>query len=149
MVTKLVQVATAAALVTFVAVFVYAWASAPDAVPAQFDGRGNPVAWGSRNLMWWTLIGTALAAGATLALSFFPCLYNFPWELTDENRERQHRLAETMIAFIALCVVITGLLITLAQVNDRPNTLILGVTWATGTMIVGVAAYFVAAWRAR
>ena len=149
MVVQLIRATAAAALVAFVVVFVRAWTDAPEIVPSHFDGHGNPDAWGTRNVMWWTMVGTALAGCTTLILSFFPRLYNFPWSITEENRKRQYRLAEALIAFVSVCVATTGLLITLAQVSESPQSLIRWVWWATGSMVAGVAGYFVAAWRAR
>lgn len=85
-----------------------AWPELPARVPMHFDLAGDPDGWGGRGSLL-LLPGTALFLYLLLsAVQRIPAhWYNYPVAVTDENRERQHRLAMGMI--VALKAAICGL----------------------------------------
>ena len=85
-----------------------AWPELPARVPMHFDLAGDPDGWGARGSVL-LLPGTAVFLYLLLsAVQRMPAHWcNYPVAVTDENRERQHRLAKGMI--VALKAAICGL----------------------------------------
>lgn len=85
-----------------------AWPELPARVPMHFDLAGEPDGWGGRGSVL-LLPVTALFLYLLLsAVQYFPAhWYNYPVSLTDENRDRQHRLAKGLI--VAMKAAICGL----------------------------------------
>lgn len=82
----------------------YYWPQLPDRVPQHFDARGSVNAWGSPG---WLLILPIMSLVLVVLfgwLTRFPHRYNFPWEITEENAERQYQLANQLMAGIRVCM---------------------------------------------
>jgi len=72
----------------------------PARIPTHFSITGEPDAWGSpRMLLLLPLISLALYALMTL-LSRKPASFNYPAPVTAQNRNRLHRLAVEMLAWL-------------------------------------------------
>jgi uncharacterized membrane protein len=72
----------------------------PARIPTHFDVMGQPNAWGSpRMLLLLPLISLALYAMITM-LSRRPAAFNYPAPVTAQNRNRLHRLAVEMLAWL-------------------------------------------------
>ncbi len=81
------------------------WSDLPETVPMHFRFDGTPDGWGSKYSIFWLLgVLCVVYAGLTL-LTRFPHMYNYPWEITAENAERQYTLARSFVRWIKLEVV--------------------------------------------
>lgn len=104
----LLEVVALVALGVSVAAVARAWPELPARVPMHFDLAGEPDGWGGRGSV---LALPAVSLFLYLLLSAVQLLparwYNYPVALTDENRDRQHRLAKELI--VALKAAICGL----------------------------------------
>jgi len=94
---RMSEIATVLGLVfLFFLVFSY-WSKLPDSIPSHYNATGEPVSWsGKGTLLLLPFISLVLYIGLTV-LSRIPHLYNFPWKITDENRERQFYLAQMLV----------------------------------------------------
>ncbi len=76
----------------------------PDRIPTHFDMAGHVNGWGSSAslpLLPLTALGIYLMITVMVAvLHRFPALFNYPVEVTDENRPRLQALALAMVAWI-------------------------------------------------
>jgi uncharacterized membrane protein len=77
----------------------------PDRIPFHFDAAGNPNGWGSPASL---ILVPAMAAGFYLLLTvivLFPSTFNYPVEVTEENRPRLQALAQDMFAWLKAEIV--------------------------------------------
>jgi hypothetical protein len=97
-------------------------------------------------------MATALFVGLSV-LSRFPRIYNYPFEITEENAERQYRLARALIECLAVEIVaIFGFLsrATIQVALGRAGGLGAGFTPAALTVTLGtIGIYIWMAYRAR
>jgi uncharacterized membrane protein len=72
----------------------------PDKIPTHFDMTGHANGWDSpASLLLLPIVALGIYLLITV-LSRFPALFNFPVEVTDQNRARLQALAWNMIAWI-------------------------------------------------
>lgn len=96
----------------------------PDRIPTHFDITGQPNAWGNpRMLLLLPLLSLALYGMITF-LSRRPAAFNYPAPVTAQNRNRLHRLAVEMLAWlktevIALFALIQFFAIRTARVAEN------------------------------
>lgn len=104
----LLEVVALVAMGVSVAAVARAWPELPARVPMHFDLTGEPDGWGGRGSVL-LLPGTAIFLYLLLSgVQLLPARwYNYPVPLTDENRNRQHRLAKGLI--VALKAAVCGL----------------------------------------
>jgi len=106
-----VEFASVAALLFLLVSTALYWSALPERVPTHFGLSGRPDAWGAKSsLLLLPIFAIVLYAGMTI-LGRFPHIYNYPVQLTEENVERQYRIARTLIGWVKLEVVWTFALI--------------------------------------
>jgi hypothetical protein len=90
--------AALAGLLFHLATAARAWASLPERVPVHFGASGQPDRWGSKGeFLWLPLLSLGLYAGLTWA-GRKARHFNYPWEVTEANAERQYGMAKTLTA---------------------------------------------------
>ena len=78
----------------------YGPARLPDRIPTHFDFAGQPNGWGSPAMLW---LFPAVAVGIYLLITLvarFPATFNYPVQVTAENRPRLEALTLRMIAWM-------------------------------------------------
>lgn len=83
----------------------YGPARLPDRIPTHFDAAGNPNGWGSASTL---LLLPAVAVAIYLLISGIarlPALFNYPVEVTEENRARLEALTLQMLAWLKVELV--------------------------------------------
>jgi uncharacterized membrane protein len=130
-----------------------AWSSMPDRIPTHFGFDGAPNAWGSKmTLLLTPAIVTIMFASLTL-LSRFPHIYNYPWQLTEQNAETQYRLARTLLTAIKMEVTLLFSFIEYGIIRTsmgKSQGLGFEILPLVLVMIFGtVVFYFIRAWQAR
>jgi uncharacterized membrane protein len=144
----------AAAAVAFVIIYLSAtWTTLPDKVPTHYNFAGTPDQWGSKYTLL-LLLGVTFALYAGLSiLSRFPHVYNYPFAITDENRQRQYLLARQMLTALKAELVCVFGFITLQTISVSRGSAKDLTGWFTpvflavvfGTIII----YFIKANRSR
>jgi len=85
----------------------------PEIIPVHFKGSGEADRFGDKfTLLLLPLVSTILLLGMT-KINQYPHLFNFPVVVTSDNAPRQYRLAQKMIRFLKLVIVLMFLLINL------------------------------------
>jgi hypothetical protein len=95
---RALTLSAAVGLGLFLATTVWLWPQLPDVVPVHFGLNGRPDAWGERGLLLLLPvfgIGTYALLSAVLRMPV--AIYNFPWPVTPQNRERQLVLARRLV----------------------------------------------------
>jgi uncharacterized membrane protein len=129
------------------------WSSLPDKIPTHFGFDGAPDAWGSKmTLLLMPILATVIFAILTV-LSRFPHTYNYPWRLTEQNAERQYRLARMLLTAVKMEVIYLFAYIEYGTIRTA-----LGNADGLGSLVPSfilialfgtVAFYFVKAWQSR
>ncbi|MGA3370643.1 MAG: DUF1648 domain-containing protein [Terracidiphilus sp.] len=74
----------------------------PERIPTHFDAAGNPNGWGPASTL---LFLPAVAVGIYLLITLvsrFPAAFNYPVQVTEENRARLQALTLQMLACLKL-----------------------------------------------
>jgi len=76
----------------------------PDIIPRHFNAAGEPDGFSQKHIIW-TLpaIGLVIYIGLFF-LNKYPHIFNYPTEITQENAERQYRIATKLIRTLNMLI---------------------------------------------
>jgi uncharacterized membrane protein len=77
----------------------------PDRVPTHFNFAGQPDGWGKPSVLPLMLIVTVVSYLLMTLLARFPSIFNYPVEVTAENRPRLESLALDLIVWLKMEMV--------------------------------------------
>jgi uncharacterized membrane protein len=146
------EVLAAAALIYGI-ILLIPYGEIPDRIPRHFGASGEPDAWGGKSLLLWLTGLSALLYGGLTVLNRFPHVFNYPWNITEENALRQYALARSLMNAIKACVTAIFTYIVYGTLQTAyGNAQGLGVGFLpfilTATL-APIAVYFVYAYRSR
>ncbi|MDR3552506.1 MAG: DUF1648 domain-containing protein [Clostridia bacterium] len=101
-----VEILCVLAILTTIVLLVINYVRLPERVPSHFDFSGAADGWGSKSVLFML---PCLMIGLYLVMTIvarFPRIFNMPIEITEENAEREYRLARGMVAVIKLEIVL-------------------------------------------
>ncbi|MBK9293307.1 MAG: DUF1648 domain-containing protein [Oligoflexia bacterium] len=93
------------------------WPSLPEKVPMHFDFSGNPDAWGSKEWIFVIPAAGLLLYSLLSIISRFPQKFNYPVEVTNENRGRQYQLSLLLLSIVKLEILFGFTYITWKQIQ--------------------------------
>ena len=141
------DIASLASLFFLIALPFLYYADLPDTIPIHYGADGKADGYGSiLTIFLLPAIGTLLFAGLTM-LNKYPHLFNYPHEITEENKERSYRSAQKMISALKLLITLIFAYITFVTIRKSDSdTASLGTLFLPLTcfMIFGLIAYYVA-----
>lgn len=76
------------------------WKSLPETIPSHFGLSGKADAVGNKSFLVPMPITIVCMYLLLTVVSRFPHIFNYPWPITEENAERQYRLAREVLAWI-------------------------------------------------
>lgn len=125
----------------------------PQSIPTHFNFAGEADSWGDKATIWILGAGIIVLYSVLTFTSRIPHLYNYPFQITSENAERQYRIARTFITVLKAEVVwlfasiISGTIDVAFGKSGRlePSMLFLFL----GLILASIIVYFVFARRAR
>lgn len=125
----------------------------PASIPTHFNFKGVVDSWGGKETILILGVGIVVLYGTLTLVNRIPHLYNYPWEITEENAPRQYRLARTFITLLKAEIVwlfaaIIGetIKVALGQSNQMQPTSLFFFLGLLATTVVG---YFILSYRAR
>jgi uncharacterized membrane protein len=129
------------------------YSALPASIPVHFDFKGEVDSWGGKKTIW-LLGGLLVVIYVSLTLvSRIPHLYNYPWEITEENAERQYRISRTFITLLKAEIVwlFAGMIseivrVALGKANQMQPT---NLYFYLALIAVSVIGYFWLSYRAR
>lgn len=93
----LVEVLTLVGLLSHALVILGSWNLLPESIPVHFNLAGKADAWGGKYDLL-LLFGLSLLTYISLTwLARYPHKFNYPWQITESNAERQYSLASSFI----------------------------------------------------
>jgi uncharacterized membrane protein len=122
-----------------------------DRVAIHFDASGNPDDWGDKStLLILPITSIVLYVGMTI-LNKYPFMFNYPFQISDENAARQYQLAKSLIIWLkTACVGLFAYInyITIALAENKTGSLGSFFVLAVMTVTMGpILIYFVLAYK--
>lgn len=106
-----------AALALQIGLVAFFWKRLPAQLPSHFGPGGAPDAWGDRSMLAILPLVALFLYGILTLVSFFPGLWNYPVQVTEENRARLQAVTAPMLGWIKLELVLTFLYITWGSIR--------------------------------
>lgn len=144
-----IEIVGAFFLILMVGFPIYYFNELPEIIPRHFNAAGEPDGFSQKNIIWTLpVIGVVMYIGMFF-LNKFPHIFNYPTEITEENAERQYRMATKLIRILNMLISASFFYIGYSTIQTALNiqdglgtlflpTLLLGVF---GT--IGIYMYFV------
>jgi uncharacterized membrane protein len=76
-------------------------AALPDTIPTHFNLAGEANSVGSKTMLWMFPVIATILVGLMKIIKRHPEYLNYPYKITEENRERQQQLAFMLLSGIA------------------------------------------------
>lgn len=74
----------------------------PPEIPRHYNLQGEPDAWAHKGIIWILPVLSLFLFVGLMLLARYPQLFNYAVEIHDNNRTHQYRLAQSLVALIAL-----------------------------------------------
>lgn len=98
----------------------------PDSIPSHFNAMGKADEYANKIILFISPIFSLLLIIGLTFLNQFPQIFNFPKKITEENAERNYRVATRMIRYLKFSIALIFLLIvdqTIQLATTQNNTL--------------------------
>ncbi len=118
----------------------------PDTIPRHFNLTGQPDGFSGKSILY-TLTAIPIVTYLILTIGLrFPHIFNYPFEITRENAERQYKNATQMIRVIKTFLVMIFGYLTYATIKNGLGEMHGLGTWFTPTSlacVLGTVGYFI------
>ena len=102
----LLELLTFVALLSFILFFALQWQTISEPLPSHFGFSGQPNSWGDKSsLLVSLIIGMAIYIMISV-IELFPRIWNFPVQLTEQNREKLITIALDSFILLKLVIVL-------------------------------------------
>ena len=133
--------------IIFIVVFVRAFYNdLPDTIPRHFNLTGTPDGFGGKSILF-TLSAVTIVTYLILTVGLrFPHIFNYPFEITEENAERQYKNMTLMVRFIKTFIVMAFVYLTYATIKIGLGEMQGLGAWFTPVTLVsvlGTVGYFI------
>jgi len=82
------------------------WGDIPERVATHFTLGGKPDAWGGRGVLFVIPVAATVLWLVQTFLALIPHVFNYAWEITEENAAVQYRLAARLVRVLNLYVTL-------------------------------------------
>lgn len=114
---KIVQIICPLLLLFFVIQLFTVWGTLPQKIPSHFNAAGAVDGWdGKGSLLFLPILGAVFYVSLTV-LERFPKIYNFPFNITEENAGCEYQIAREMLVFMKAEILIVFAYIQWAMVE--------------------------------
>lgn len=132
---------------------VAAYPTLPASIPVHFNFKGEVDSWSGKETIWFLGAGIIVLYGALTMVSRIPHLYNYPWDITEENAPRQYRLGRTFLTLLKTEIVwlLATIIVETVEVALGRSHLMqpASMIWFLAIITASVIGYFVLSYRAR
>lgn len=130
-----------------------AWPTLPDRIAHHFDFAGNPDSWGGKWILIFLPAVSIILYAILTGVSRIPHRFNYLWEITPQNAERQYRIALSMLLMLKAEVATMFCYLTWVMIRSASeNFATLGRLFlpvVVGAIFLTIVIHLVAASRAR
>ena len=93
----------------------------PDIIPRHFNAMGEPDAFSQKNAIWAMPALGFFTYISLLLLNKFPHIFNYPKKITEENAERQYRMATKLVRTINMLVAASFFYLSFGTIQTALN----------------------------
>ncbi|MEO9966584.1 MAG: DUF1648 domain-containing protein [Reichenbachiella sp.] len=93
----------------------------PDAIPRHFNAAGEPDRFSQKNTIWSMPALGLFSYISMFILNKFPHIFNYPKEITEENAERQYRIATKLIRTLNMLISASFFYISIRTIQTALN----------------------------
>lgn len=84
--------------------FIAFYKNIPSQIPAHYGFNGEVDSWGSKNILWYFVIGNIIINTLLRVLTKYPQVYNYPFKVTDKNRAKVYASGSLFVAVLRLVI---------------------------------------------
>lgn len=122
-----------------------AYSDLPEKVASHFNFNGEPDAYAGKSSIWGLPVVASLLWMLLSIVNQFPHAFNFPYRLTEENVERQYRMAKRFMRIIKIWI--SGIFLfaaySVVKSSESPSTnLQYGMFVILGSLLCIMGFYF-------
>lgn len=114
--------ATIIVIVTLI-FFIAFYEKIPSLIPTHYGFNGEVDSWGNKDILWYFVIGNIVINTLLGVLVKYPQKYNYPFKVTDKNREKVYAsgsLFVSVLRFVVSVVVASVILFMSLSVEKIP-----------------------------
>ncbi|SUB77656.1 DUF1648 domain-containing protein [Porphyromonas macacae] len=101
---KIVNICSTIVVLVTLFFFVAFYQKIPSLIPIHYGFNGEIDCWGSKDTLWYFVIGNIIINIFLGILTKYPQIYNYPFKVTDKNREKVYASASLFVAVLRLIV---------------------------------------------
>jgi len=108
------------ALIVLIAIWgftIYHFNKLPNIIATHFDFNGNPDGFGSKNTIWLLPVIITSIYILIYALNRYPHKFNYLTKITEQNAQKQYRLASRMMRILLFNITIMFAYITFKEID--------------------------------
>lgn len=115
---RVIEFVSASGLILMFAIMLLYYSKLPSTIPQHYNASGEPDAFGNKSTVWiLPILAFAVYSILTAALKYSH-RFNFPYEITEENAERQYKNSVLMLRILKLIIVFGFCYLTYATVQN-------------------------------
>lgn len=111
--TKTIGILSAVIAIATLLILILFYGQIPPLTPSHYELLGIADAWEHKSLLWIIAVGNFILNIAIGFLARYPNIYNYPFEITDMNRERVYAAASRFVEVLRLVTTLVFTSITL------------------------------------
>ena len=96
---------------------IYHFNQLPDIIATHFDFNGNPDGFGSKYTIWLLPVIITLVYILIYVLNRYPHKFNYLTKITEQNAQKQYKLASRMMRILLFNITILFAYITFKEIN--------------------------------
>ena len=82
-------------------------------IPVHYGINGQADSWGEKSILWYFAVGNVFINIFLGVLSRYPNVYNYPFKITEKNRDRVYSEASLFVTLLRLAVSVCLTIITI------------------------------------
>lgn len=117
----IIEIIGAIFIIMMIAWPLYFFNELPDIIPSHFNAAGEPDGFSQKNTIWSMPALGLFSYISMFILNKFPHIFNYPKEITEENAERQYRIATKLIRTLNVLIAAGFFYISLRTIQTALN----------------------------
>ena len=125
-------------IIFIIAFVILSYNDLPDTIPRHYDASGRPDGFSGKSILF-TLLAVTIVTYLVLTIGLrFPHMFNYPFQITEENAERQYKNLTLMVRVLKTFMVIIFGYLTYATIENGLGKMQGLGTWFTPVTLLSV-----------
>ena len=125
-------------IIFIIAFVILSYNDLPDTIPRHYDASGRPDGFSGKSILF-TLLAVTIVTYLVMTIGLrFPHMFNYPFQITEENAERQYKNLTLMVRVLKTFMVIIFGYLTYATIENGLGKMQGLGTWFTPVTLLSV-----------